>query len=280
MTSSSQSSIDTEDNAIQGSNKQYINFEIIQKINVSGEYPSSRQVTKPIEIQKFNKCDTFLNKKHSIPIPKRTNMPKQNRHLLINYNDLDELFKKLILSSKAASQKIGKDMRAYFENPFRGVYTFLSVNNKNNNSNRGPFSVSTPKIKFKKFLGIKTKRNKAQQDNQKSIITYPKEEEEGCNTQNSSNNSVDSYNQKCLSEIKRLLLDSDKKYETVNFKSHKNVLIDFNNFFYSFMLSKNNDKILSLMKTDKLTSSSSTTIENENEIAKEITELKCLIQKC
>ena len=60
MTSSSQSTIDTEDNAKQGSNKKYINFEIIQKINVSGEYPNSRQVTNPIEIQKFNKCNNLL----------------------------------------------------------------------------------------------------------------------------------------------------------------------------------------------------------------------------
>ena len=81
-----------------------------------------------------------------------------------------------------------------------------------------------------------------------------------------------------MSEIKSLLLDSDKKYETVNFKSHKNVLIDFNNYFYSFTISKTNDKILSLMKTSRTASSTCTTIENENEIAKELTELKSLIQ--
>ena len=88
-----------------------------------------------------------------------------------------------------------------------------------------------------------------------------------------------SINLQCLSDIKKLLLETDRKYEPVTFKTQKNVLIDFDNFFYSFTINKQNDKIISLIKTSKAPNVNNYTIDNENEIAKEITELKNLIEK-
>lgn len=246
MTSSSPTKIDTPlvGTSKTGSSDNLINFESIQKITVSGECPLPRTVSRPIEIQNTIKNNHIQIKEYQKPqkqMPMKPILSSTRRNLAINYNDLDELFNKFILCSKEMSEKIVTENELTFENPFRRVYTLLSLNNRNkivnfnnNNSNIGteqkitfktnlysnvvPFSVSTPKIKkekSRKFLGEKTNRNNTPvvnsfsikssiipseisltSDNPKTIIKIPREDEEGGNTQNSSNNSVDTYNHK------------------------------------------------------------------------------------
>lgn len=243
MTSSSPKKIDGEalGSSRLGCRDNIINFESIQKITVSGECPPPRPVTKPIEIQNNIKYNNIQIKDHprtQKPMPIKP-IPSSHRNLSINYNDLDELFAKLIKCSKEKSYKGVTELNPSIESPFRKVYTLLSLNNKNKNfnfnnntsnigteqsflftqnlnSNMVPFSVSMPKFKktkSKKYLGEKTKRANPivktsnvkssiipteiiSQDNPKTIIKIPREEEEGGNTQNSSNNSVDCYNHK------------------------------------------------------------------------------------
>ena len=242
MTSSSPKKIDGEalGSSRLGCRDNIINFESIQKITVSGECPPPRPVSKPIEIQNNIKYNNIQIKDHSRtqkPMPIKPTS-SSHRNLSINYNDLDELFTKLIKCSKEKSKKGVTELNPSIESPFRKVYTLLSLNNKNKNfvvnnntsnigteqsllftenihSNMVPFSVSMPKFKkakAKKFLGEKTNRPnppvtsniKSQiipkeitsTDSPKQIIKIPREEEEGGNTQNSSNNSVDCYNHK------------------------------------------------------------------------------------
>ena len=174
MTSSSPEKSDAEalGSSRLGCRDNIINFESIQKITVSGKCPPPRPVSKPIEIQNNIKYNNIQIKDHSRtqkPMPIKPTS-SSHRNLSINYNDLDELFTKLIKCSKEKSKKGVTELNPSIESPFRKVYTLLSLNNKNKNcivnnntsnigteqsllftenihSNMVPFSVSMPKFK-------------------------------------------------------------------------------------------------------------------------------------